>query len=103
MGGRRATPRCRGSKATLTPDRLLDVALTAVHAAAPGLAAPAAGAHGTRQRCQAAAFSIPAPQPPAGSGLTLTAAAPLSHFRASAAAVSTGVGNSMGSDRRQPM
>lgn len=38
------------------------------------------------------------PGPSAGSGPMLAAAAPLSHFRASAVAVSTGVGNSAGSD-----
>ena len=43
-GGRRATLRCRGSKATLTPDRLLDIAPTAACTSVPGLAALVAGA-----------------------------------------------------------
>lgn len=56
------------------------------------------GAHRMQQRHRAVAFSIPAPQPLAGSGLTLVATTPLFHFGVRAAVVSTGERNSVGLD-----
>lgn len=56
---------------------------------------------GLQQRHWDMAFSTPAPQLPAGSGLILVAPILFSHFRTSAAAVST-EGDSVGSDEQQP-